>query len=50
MNNDMTDWKPVKCHDCDEIAFIPKSWKQDWHMCVDCGLFREVEKINEKYN
>jgi hypothetical protein len=42
------EWKPVKCLECDEVEFIPKAWNQNWFMCWDCGLFREVEKQNAK--
>jgi hypothetical protein len=44
----ITEWKPVKCLECDEVEFIPKAWNQNWFMCLDCGLFREVEKQNAK--
>ena len=46
MSFDLTKWKLVKCLECDDLAYIPKSWKQNWFMCADCGLFREVEKQN----
>lgn len=41
-------WKPVKCLECDNIGFIPVSWKQNWHMCFDCGLFREAERLGKQ--
>ena len=45
MKYNLENWKLVKCHDCDDTAYIPKNWQQDYFMCLDCGLFREAEKI-----
>jgi len=40
--------KYVKCLECDDIGEIPVSFSQDWFMCFDCGLFREIEKIEKE--
>lgn len=40
------EWKPVTCIECEDIEFIPKSWKQNWTICFDCGLFREAERLS----
>ena len=48
MKYDLENWKPVKCHDCDEFSFIPKNWEQNYYMCLDCGLFREAERLEKE--
>ena len=48
MKYNLEDWKLVKCHDCDEISYIPKNWEQNYYMCLDCGLFREAERLADE--